>query len=253
MEREKLSVAIITFNEEACLSACLASVDFADEIIIVDCGSTDNTLKIADRAGAKIISQDWLGFGPQKQVAVSHCQHDWVLLLDGDEQVSPQARLVIGQILKGEQEGQAFSFPRKNYFCQQWIKGGGWWPDRLVRLFRSGEAKVSDDLVHETVQTTGPVRKLAAPIIHHTNKNLKLTLEKQNVYSSIGADKLAKNGRQVSMFMALARASWAFFYRYLIRRGFMDGQAGLIIAVLGFYISFFKYAKLYEINNCQDE
>lgn len=245
MAAEKLSVAIITLNEEERLAECLASVAFADEVVVVDSGSTDRTVAIAEAHGAKVIRQEWLGFGRQKQFAIDRCCNQWVLVLDADERIPPETAREIETVLR-QPAFAAYSLPRQNFFCGRWLKRAGWWPDRVVRLFDKAKARMSDRLVHEGLVVDGPVGALLGAIVHHANRDLSHTLAKINSYSSAGAAELAKAGRRGSLVRATGRASWAFVHNYLVRRGFLDGREGFLQAVCDAVNIFFKYAKLWE-------
>ncbi|MBU2539064.1 MAG: glycosyltransferase family 2 protein [Proteobacteria bacterium] len=247
-----LSVAIITKNEEDRLPDCLASVSFADEVVVVDSGSTDKTVEIAHAFGATVHDESWQGFGRQKQLAIDRCRHDWVLVLDADERVSSEAQAEIAEVLAAG-SCVAYSFPRKNYFCGQWLKHAGWWPDRVVRLFRKDSAKMSPRSVHENLEVHGPVGQLAHPLIHHANNGLKQTLSKVNHYSSAGAAELFAQGKTASVPKAFLRAAWAFIYGYILRGGFLDRGEGFIMAVSDFMNVFFKYAKLRELQRQKEK
>ena len=245
MADEKLSVAIITLNEEERLGDCLTSVAFADEVVVVDAGSSDQTVEIARAQGARVIVQEWLGFGRQKQFAIDQCRNRWVLVLDADERLPAESAREITAVLRAPLH-EAYSLPRQNFFCGRWLKHAGWWPDRVVRLFDKTKARMSDRLVHEGVEVSGSVGELHGMIIHHANRDLAHTLAKINSYSSAGAAELAKAGRQGSLFQAVSRSSWSFVHNYLLRRGFLDGKEGFVQAVCNAVNIFFKYAKLWD-------
>ena len=246
-KRLPLSVAIITLNEEDRLPDCLASVNFANEIIVVDSGSTDNTVTIAKQFGARVFSQDWLGFGPQKQFAIDQCKNDWVLSLDADERIPEETATEIHTLLAGEINHTAYSFPRKNFFSGKWIRHGGWWPDRVVRLFRKDKCSMSPSMVHESIDASGSFGKIQGPIIHYTNRNLHQTIDKINKYSSIGAKQLFEQKGSTSTLKALSKAFWKFFHFYFLRLGILDGYQGLVLAVSDAINVFFKHAKLIEM------
>ncbi|HSR36473.1 MAG TPA: glycosyltransferase family 2 protein, partial [Desulfurivibrionaceae bacterium] len=166
MAAEKLSVAIITMDEEARLADCLASVAFADEVVVVDSGSTDSTVAIAAGHGAKVVRQEWLGFGRQKQRAIDQCRNQWVLVLDADERIPSATAQEIAAALEHPAYA-AYSLPRQNFFCGRWLKRAGWWPDRVVRLFDKTKARMSDRLVHEGLVVDGVVGALQGVIVHH--------------------------------------------------------------------------------------
>jgi len=247
-----LSVAIITKNEEDRLPECLASVAFAAEVVVVDSGSTDRTVEIAQEFGVVVHVEPWQGFGRQKQLAIDRCRHDWVLVLDADERVGVEAQWEIREAL-ATGSSVAYSFPRKNYFCGRWLRHAGWWPDRVVRLFRKDSARMSEREVHESLEVHGPVGELRQPLIHYANKDLAQTLDKVNHYSSAGANELFAQGKSASIAKALLRAAWAFLHGYILRGGFLDRGEGFIMAVSDFMNVFFKYAKLRELHKQKEK
>lgn len=251
-EKLPLSVAIITKNEEDRLPECLASVSFAAEVVVVDSGSTDRTVEIARSFGAVVHVEPWQGFGRQKQLAIDYCRHDWVLVLDADERVGPEAQAEIREALTTE-SSVAYSFPRKNYFCGRWLRHAGWWPDRVIRLFRKDCARMSERTVHESLEVHGPVGQLRQPLIHYANKSLAQTLSKVNLYSSAGADELFAQGKSASVVKGLLRAAWSFLHGYILRGGFLDRGEGFVMAVSDFMNVFFKYAKLRELQKQKEK
>ncbi|HCC55603.1 MAG TPA: LPS biosynthesis protein [Desulfobulbaceae bacterium] len=247
-----LSVAIITKNEEDRLPECLSSVSFAAEIVVVDSGSTDRTREIAREFKAVVYDEPWQGFGRQKQLAIDRCRYDWVLVLDADERVGAEAQVEIQEALASGTY-VAYSLPRKNYFCGRWLKHAGWWPDRVVRLFRKDSVRMSERSVHESLEVHGPEGILRHPLIHYANKDLSQTLLKVNSYSSAGANELLAQGKTASVTKALIRAAWSFFYNYILRGGFLDRGEGFIMAVSDFMNVFFKYAKLRELQRQKEK
>lgn len=238
-----LSVILITKNEARDLPACLASVAWADEIIVVDSGSTDATLEIARTYGARLqITQDWPGFGPQKNRALALARYPWVLSLDADEQVSPALRAAIeAAIQRGTHT--AYSVPRRSFFCGVAVKYSGWWPDRVTRLFQAGSARFSDALVHERLETTGPVGTIDVPLLHYTYQDLDEFHLKQVQYSQAGARMLLARGKRPGLGAAIGHGVWAFIRTYVFKQGWRDGRVGLLIAIGNAEASFYKYAK----------
>jgi len=244
-----LSVAIITKNEEERLPDCLASVAFADEVVVVvDAESEDRTVEIAKEFGAKVFVEPWRGFGVQKQFAIDQCKNSWVLVLDADERLSKESVEELHDIISDPVICEAYSIPRKNYFFGRWIRHAGWWPDRTIRLFRNGKARMSPQLVHESLQVGGRVCELRHPLIHFPFRNLRHMMRKMDEYSTAGAEGLFAAGKTASIYKAVSRALWALFYNYIFRGGFLDGGAGVIIAISDATNIFFKYAKLAELN-----
>jgi len=246
-DKAALSVALIVKNEEKNLPDCLRSVAFARQIVVVDSGSTDSTLRIASDFGCEVFSEPWRGFGPQKQFAVDRCHEPWILVLDADERIPPETMGMIRQVIASP-AAAGYSFPRKNFFQVRWIRHAGWWPDRVDRLFARGKGRVTEASVHEAVVVDGPVEALETPIEHHTESDLGRVLRKIDRYSSLGAEEAFADGRRATILSAFLRAKWTFLQDYLLRGGFLDGSQGLTLAVTDAVNKFFKYAKLAEMN-----
>jgi glycosyltransferase involved in cell wall biosynthesis len=248
MEKVPLSVAIITKNEVENISACLQSVAFAGQIVVVDSESEDATLAIAEAFGCDIYREPWHGFGPQKQLAINKCNQPWVLVLDADERIPPETADIIKKIVTDAQgQTDGFSFPRKNFFQGRWIRHAGWWPDRVVRLFRRQTGRMTPATVHEAVEVHGSITQLDVPIEHYTESSLSKILQKIDKYSTLGARESFVAGKRSSPFSAFFRALFTFIQDYIFRLGFMDGRQGLTLAVTDSVNKYFKYAKLSEL------
>jgi glycosyltransferase involved in cell wall biosynthesis len=243
--RLPLSVAIITLDAGRALADCLASVAWADDIVVVDSGSRDDTLAIATEAGARVLHQDWLGFGPQKQYAVDACRHDWVLCLDADERVSPELLASLQAALAAPQHS-AYRFARCNRFLGRYLKHGEGYPDWSLRFFDRRHARWSDDAVHEKVITDGEIGTLHGDLLHDSAESLASYLTKQNRYTSLAADMALAAGKRSSMGRIVFSPLIRFIKFYLIRQGFRDGLPGLIHIAIGCFNSFLKYAKMLE-------
>jgi glycosyltransferase involved in cell wall biosynthesis len=246
MSTHPLSVTIITLNEEKRLAKCLNSVAFADEIIVIDSGSTDQTVSIAQKQGAKVISQAWLGYGPQKHFAVQKAQYDWVLCLDADEQVSPELAQQIQTVLKNPQH-HAYQSPRINFFMGRWLHHGEGYPDWSLRLFHRQHARWSEDSVHESVITQKTIGKLPGHLLHESQDTLAHYLEKQNRYTSLQAQQMQQAGKQPSIIKMILSPLVRFIKFYFLRRGFLDGVPGLVHVLIGCYNSFIKMAKFIDL------
>ncbi len=242
----KLSVTIITLNEEKNIEACIESVGFADEVLVVDSGSTDRTVAIAEAAGAKVIHEPWKGFGPQKQFAVEQAAHDWVLCIDADERPGKELSQEITEVLNGPQY-KAYSMPRCNIFLGRWLRYGEGYPDRSLRLFHRGFARWSVDAVHEKVECSTPVGTLNSDLLHYSEDGVQQYLQKQNRYTSLQAELMMNKGKKFSLMQLLLSPLFRFFKFYFMRKGFLDGVPGLIHILIGCINSFVKYAKLYEL------
>ena len=254
MGKVPLSVAIITKNEEENILPCLQSVSFASQVVVVDSGSADATLKIVAEFGCEIYSEAWLGFGPQKQLAIEKCRLPWILILDADERIPPDTAGIIKKIVTDSNVKEAgFSFPRKNYFQGCWIKHAGWWPDRVIRLFRKEAGRMTTAIVHESVEVQGTVVALDVPIEHFTESSLSKIIKKIDKYSTLGAEEAFKDGKHSSAFSAFMRAFFTFNQDYFLRLGILDGRQGLTLAVTDAVNKYFKYAKLSELEKtCRD-
>jgi glycosyltransferase involved in cell wall biosynthesis len=241
-----LTVAIIAYNAAGQIGACLASVGFADEILVVDSGSTDDTVAIAQRHGARIETKEWLGFGRQKQHAVSLARHDWVLCLDVDERVSEPLARSIREALAGRRY-RAFRMARRNRFLGRWLAHGEGYPDWAVRLFHRAHAGWSNDEVHEAVLTTAEVGRLEGDLLHESAEDVATYMSKQNRYTTLHAQALFRQGVRASYWRLAASPLARFVKFYLFRLGFLDGGPGFAHIVVGCNNSFHKYLKLIEL------
>lgn len=243
-----LSVIIITKNESQHIADCIDSVAFADEIIVLDSGSTDGTREIAQAKGAKVeLSPDWPGFGPQKNRALDLATKEWVLSIDADERVTPELALEIQQVLKNPQ-AQAYKIARLSNFCGRWIRHSGWWPDLVLRLFKRGTARFTDAVVHESVRPEGAVAILKGHFLHYSYPDMESLIIKSNRYSSDAAQAMHARGKTTSILGVVGHSVWTFIRIYIIRRGFLDGKEGFILAATGAAGSFFRYSKLFFLN-----
>ena len=273
----KLSVVVITHNEEANIGRTLQSVqplvkDGQGEIIVVDSGSTDHTVGIAESYGAKVFVEDWKGYAAQKNSAIDKASGDWILSLDADESLEPElAEIIAGQsgppkigsaewcltmvlagktsanpqLFRGEPVG--FWLPRKNFFLGRWIKHGGFWPDRKLRLFRRGKGRVKKVQVHEIIEVEGNTLTLEHALLHHSYPTLSDYIDHMNRYSSLGAEMAAAKGQRGNLVNIVLRPSFTFIYNYVFRLGFLDGREGLLLHLYhAVYVSW-KYAKLWEL------
>ncbi|MGB2904995.1 MAG: glycosyltransferase family 2 protein [Candidatus Dechloromonas phosphoritropha] len=245
VSRQPLSVAIITLNAATQLEACLQSARFGDEIVVVDSGSSDGTQALAQRHGARVVHQDWLGFGPQKQFAVETASHEWVLCLDADERVTPELQAAIENALK-DPSTAAFRFARCNRFLGRYLRHGEGYPDWSLRLFDRRQARWSDDAVHEKVITQGRIGELPGDLLHDSAESLASYLTKQNRYTTLAADMAFATGKRASLGRIAFSPLLRFIKFYFIRQGFRDGLPGLIHIVIGCCNSFMKYSKIFE-------
>jgi glycosyltransferase involved in cell wall biosynthesis len=247
-----LSIAIVSMNEEANIGRTLESVTWADEIVVVDSGSTDRTCEIARQYGAKVIAEPWRGYVAQKQYAIELCTKDWVLLLDADEEVSPGLAEEIRAALAAANPAGGYKLPRKNLFLGRWIRHGGFYPDPKLRLFRRGQGFVTGHDPHDRCELKADVsqhtQQFKNALTHYTYPTLTLYLGHMNRYSSLGAQLALANGhRSFSFSNIVLRPLASFVYNYFIRLGFLDGSEGLLLHLYhAGYVSW-KYAKAWEL------
>lgn len=223
-EKSPVSVAVITKNEAENLPGCLASVAFARQIVVVDSGSTDATVRIASGFGCQVFEENWRGFGPQKQLALDRCTEPWVLVLDADERIPPETANMIAGIVGRDGGPDGYSFPRRNYFQGRWIRHAGWWPDRVVRLFRRGRGSMTEAKVHEAVVVDGPVAARDCPIDHMTESRLDRIMQKIDRYSTLGAEEAFAAGKRSSIWSACVRAKLTFLQGYILRAVFSTAR-----------------------------
>lgn len=244
-----LSVILITRNEAHNLDDCLQSVRaLAGEIVIVDSASTDATLEIAQRYGAVVASPpDWPGFGPQKNRALDLATGTWVLSIDADERVPADLAREIAAVLAADAPALAYKMPRLSWYCGRFIRHSGWRPDYVVRLFRRGQARFSNDLVHEQLLPTVPVKALRHSLLHYSYLDFSQVLRKTDAYSTAAAQQAFAKGKRASLGQALGHGLWAFVRTYLLRAGFLDGAHGLALAISNAQASYYKYLKLWHL------
>jgi len=239
-----LSVVLITKNEAPVIGRCLESVAWADEIVVVDSGSTDRTREICLGAGAKVHLADWPGPGPQRNRAIDLSSGDWVLALDADEWVSGELRVEIEATMRASGGPEVFRMPRRSSYCGRAMRHGGWWPDYVSRFFRRGHARFGGGIVHDHLIAPGPLGTLKNPLLHEAFTDLEEVLHKVNSYSSWGAQTLHERGTQGGLGKALGHGSWAFLRTYILRAGFLDGREGFMLAVSNAEGAYYKYLKL---------
>ncbi len=243
-----LSVIVITKNEASRIGDCLASVQFADEIIVLDGFSTDATADIARAHGAQVHqAADWPGFGPQKNRVLALATQPWVLSIDADERVTPELQAEIVQTL-AQPSCDGYQIARLSDFCGKKIRHSGWWPDYVLRLFRRELGRFDNVPVHEQVLVQGRVGKLKSWFLHFPFDDLEALVTKTNRYSSDAANMMALKGRRVGVFGLITHSVWTFIRIYLLRRGFLDGRHGFVLAVTAASGSFLRYSKLMFLN-----
>ena len=241
----KVSASIITLNAAAHLDRCLDSLDWCDEVVVLDQGSTDGTREICARHGATVLDGEWRGFGPTKAACVLACRNRWILSVDADEVVDAALRDAI-RALPDDPSQAAFRVDRRSRFLGRWIRHCGWTPDRLLRLFDRDRAGFDDAPVHEAVHARGPVGDLPGLLLHHTYDSLEQYLAKLDRYSTLGAEAAVSHGRRATPAGAVLRAHHTFVRTYWMRRGFLDGAHGLALCSLMAFQTLAKYLKIWH-------
>ena len=239
----KISATIITYNEERNIARAIESLRSADEIVVVDSGSSDRTVEIAGKLGAKVIEQPWLGYAAQKNYAAEQASHDWILALDADEALSESLEAEIWQLKKNGPAHDAYSMPRLAQYLGKWILHSGWHPDRKVRLYHRRKAKWEGEYVHESVVVNGSTGKFDASILHFTCQSLSEHLKTMDRYTTLAAEELVARNKKIGWRHLALDPAWTFFRTLILQRGFLDGTEGLAIAWMGALYQFLKFAK----------
>jgi len=248
LRRHPISVCITAGNEERMIRDCLRSVQWCDEIILVDSESADRTRAIAREYTDRIYIEPWRGYIRSKQFAEKHATHDWVLFLDADERVSDALRREIETELSAEEvPWRGFEFPRVVYYIDRWIRHGDWYPDFKLRLYRRQYGRIAGQEPHDRIRVRGPVKRLRGELHHHTYANLRAQLERCNHFSSISARDMFEAGRKFHFLDLMIRPVHRFIRCYFLKGGFLDGMHGLFIAGIVAQTTFVKYAKLWEL------
>jgi len=246
----RISVVIITLNEEKNIAQCLDSVNWADEVIVFDSDSVDRTVEIARSYGATVhVESKWYGFGVQKNKATELAQGDWILSLDADERVSENLADEIKNVTSNSEDLAGIEIPRLSSYCGRFMRYGGWWPDYTLRLFRRGCGNFSENLVHEKMRVNGKIGRLKNHIIHHSFESVEEVLDKVNKYSSLGAEQMAKNGIKAGISSALLHGIAAFVKTYILKGAFLEGRFGLMLSISNAEGSYYKYLKLMLLKN----
>lgn len=251
----RVSVTIITLNEEANLSACLDSVKWADEILVVDSESHDRTVAIARAFGCRVLINPWPGHKEQKNIAAEAASYEWILSVDADERLAPEIQQEVRKVISDPDSMDGYKFPRKNYFLGKWMRYGGWYPDHVLRLFKKDKGRFGGINPHDKVIIEGDrVKVINFPIIHLTYKDFSQYLTKQNSYAEISAEEIVKergNKIKVGQMTLVSKFLIKFFELYILKRGFLDCLHGLIAAIAASYFVFVKYAKVWERQKTQ--
>jgi glycosyltransferase involved in cell wall biosynthesis len=238
----RLSAVVLTRNEERVLDRCLHSLDFCDEIVVIDSGSTDRTLEIAQRHNAKVrVYSDWPGFGEQRNRGLRDASGEWCLMIDADEWVSAELAAEISLAI-GNESVSAYRIPRLSSYCGRFMRHGGWWPDFVTRLIRRKCASYEGS-IHERCLVNGATKNLRHHLIHESFRNLEQVIEKMNMYSSLGAENLHARGQRPGLTSAVSHGLWTFLRTWLLRGGFLDGRHGFMLAISNAEGAYYKYVK----------
>ncbi|HHL2501956.1 TPA: glycosyltransferase family 2 protein [Yersinia enterocolitica] len=249
--KKRLSVVMIVKNEASLLADCLASVTWADEIVVLDSGSEDGTAALAEQYGAKVYSNtEWPGYGKQRQLAQQYATGDYILMLDADERVTPELKSAIETVLLAPEEGAVYSCARRNLFLGHFMRHSGWYPDRVTRLYPRDQYRYNDDLVHESLDSgSAKVIPLAGDLLHLTCRDFFAFQRKQLNYAQAWANQRHQQGKSCSYFAIISHTLGAFCKTWLLRAGFLDGKQGLLLAVVNAQYTFNKYAALWALGH----
>ncbi len=245
--REPLSVVIIAQNEADRIGACIDSVSWANEIIVVDAGSTDGTHEVCLERGAVVVHHTWEGYSAQKNFAISKARHSWLLSLDADECVSPGLAKEILSVLSADSPAPGYRVPRKNIFCGRWLRHGDMWPDYQVRLFLRDAGAFNERCVHESVVVRGRVGVLSSPIDHRSYDALSDFFHRQTKYAKLSAEDLFSKGARPGIGDFFIRPFWRFFRSYVLKMGLRDGVEGLLASAGSAWYVFMRVAFLWEL------
>lgn len=243
---QKISVTIITLNEETNIRPCLESVRWADEILVSDSGSSDKTIEICKEYGAKVFIDEWLGYGKQKNLIAERAKNNWILNIDADERITPDLRREMEESLNIS-DSEGYFIPRKNFFGDKWIKHCGWYPDYNLRLYRKDKGRFNERDVHEAVKIEGRVGYLKSPMEHYTYRDVSDYLRRMDRYSTLAALEMSKNGKNTSASDLIFRPCFTFLKMFFLQKGFLEGYNGVMLSVLYAAYTFSKYAKLMEM------
>ena len=239
----KISATIITYNEERNIARAIESLRCVDEIVVVDSGSNDRTVEIAEKLGARVVESPWPGYAVQKNLAAERASHDWILSLDADESLSEALEAEIWRLKKSGPQYDAYTMPRMAQYLGRWIRHSGWYPDRKVRLYHRGKATWNGAFVHESVKVTGRIGHLESNLLHFTCDSISEHLRTLDRYTTLAAEQLVSNNEPVTWSRIIVSPGWTFFQTYFLKLGFLDGLEGLVIAGMAAFYNFLKYTK----------
>ncbi len=244
--RPRISVVVVTLNEEERLRACLESAAWADELVVVDAESADKTAQVAREFTERVFVRPWPGFAAQKNFALEQATGDWILSVDADEEVSRELRDEILRVVASAEASAGYRIPRRNIMWGRWMRHGGLYPDWQLRLFRRGQGRFVDLAVHESVEVAGPLGRLGAPLVHRSYRDLADFLARADRYSTLAAEEWVRRGHRPRAGELVLRPAGRFLSMYIARAGFLDGWRGFLLAVLYAYYVFIRSAKVWE-------
>lgn len=239
----KISATVITLNEEPNLARALASLRCCDEIVVVDSGSQDHTVEIAERHGARVVRREFQGYADQKNFAAQEAQHDWILALDADEEISPALDKELRALKERGSKFDAYSFPRRARYLGRWIGYSGWYPDRKVRLYNRRKGRWAGAYVHESVKVLGTIGRLRGDLLHYTCDDFARHIQTLDRYTTLAAQEMTVRGEHVGWSGLVLSPPWAFFRTYFLKRGFLDGWHGFVIATMAAFYVFARNLK----------
>ncbi len=239
----KISATLVTLNEEMNLPRALESLRCCDEVVVVDSGSTDRTVDLAQKLGARVVESEWLGYAAQKNFAAEQAAHDWILSLDADEALSEALEAEIWEIKREGPQADGYTIPRMAQYMGRWILHSGWYPDRKIRLYDRRHGRWIGEYVHESVKVDGRLGHLTSNLLHFTCSSLSQHLKTMDRYTTLAAQEMVAQGRRAPLWRILLDPPWAFWKSYVLQRGFLDGFEGLVIAYMAAMYVFVKYTK----------
>ncbi len=240
---EKISVTVITLNEEKNIERCLKSLQWANEIVVLDSFSSDRTVEICRKYTEKVFQEKWQGYGRQKNLCAERTSHRWVLNIDADEVVSPECAKAIQKKLENGQKNPLYQFPRKNFFGNRWVRFGGWYPDKISRLYDKTIVSFTESSVHERLNPDSDPGLIDEPLLHYSYEGLADYMERLNRYSTLFAEEKGRSGWTAGYAHLYLRPPWAFFKNFIVRQGFREGFLGMFLAVSAAFYTYLKYAK----------
>jgi glycosyltransferase involved in cell wall biosynthesis len=244
-----VSVTIITKNESSHIEACIASVSWADEVLVVDSGSADDTVARAERAGARVVSREWPGYAAQKNWAAEHVTHDWVLSIDADERVTPELRAEIGSALAAPGETAGYRIPRLTWHLGRWWRHTDWYPDYQLRLYDRRRGQWKPKIVHESVTVAGPVAALTCDLQHFAYRDVSHHAQTISKYSRLAAEEMFAQGKRAGLVRLIVHPLAAFFRNYVLKGGILEGGPGLVVSAMNAQYVFLKFATLWLMSH----